>query len=141
MRVFKKHFVEIAESKEQDGVPVLLFDLQVLAHHRCDFSRFHLIQAEARSPSVRRVFFSVLRASVGAIRRACVFNSRTKLPIPSDSTNCRSIASRICRRSSMITNHSSPSVKYLSEAAARIVREDSSLSGFRQRRIFCRLKP
>ena len=61
--------------------------------------------------------------------------------MPSDNTNWRSMASRIFCRSLVITNSSSPSVKYLSDSAGRSVCDEFSLSGRKQRRIFCKLKP
>ena len=36
LRVFKKSFVEIAHPKEQQGVGMLAFDLQVLGQHGCE---------------------------------------------------------------------------------------------------------
>src|SRR6516162_1351537 len=41
MSVFEKHFVEITETEKQYRVPVFLFDLQILAHHRRDLGWFH----------------------------------------------------------------------------------------------------
>src|SRR5215471_21730646 len=41
MSVFEKHFVEITKTEKQDGVPVFLFDLQILAHHRRDLGLVH----------------------------------------------------------------------------------------------------
>ena len=41
LRVLKKHFIEIAESKKKNRVAVPLFDLQVLLHHRSDLGGLH----------------------------------------------------------------------------------------------------
>src|SRR5688500_19972647 len=51
------------------------------------------------------------------------------------------MASRIFCRLSVITKSLSPSVRYFKETPERMLYDEFSLSGRRQRRIICRLKP
>src|SRR5262249_26499373 len=118
---------------KQDRVPITLLDLQILLQHRRDFDLLCHVHATAER-------FSSRRRSVLA-RFTWPLSSRTKVPIPRDSTNCRSIAPRIFFRSLVIMKSFSPSVRYFNDPEGAPAPTVYSRKNRKQRRTFCRLNP
>src|SRR5215208_571880 len=104
MGVLKKHLIEIAEAEKQNGVLVPLLDLEVLLQHRRNLGSVHDDYANPRRPASSCRVALLGFPPTSPKRLTAPSSSRTKLPMPSDSTNCRSMAWRIFCRSLVMTN-------------------------------------